>query len=171
MQSVATPCGGGHLVADVEGLECWTCTLHGDPVSKGRPRFARRGAKVISYTPARTSMFEAEAAALMAVEWGNRAPISTACELTVVSVFQRPGRLRCKHKRPCECDPGQAPKLTRPDLDNCAKAVSAAIQRAGVVHDDACVAALHAIKVWAAEGESPRTEIRLCWGPAVEAMR
>ena len=39
--------------------------------------------------------------------------------------------------------------------------------------DDSLICSLHAVKVYAADDpkDVPRTEIRLCWGPAVEAMR
>jgi Holliday junction resolvase RusA-like endonuclease len=165
-------------MTEIEGLECWTCTIYGDPVAKGRPRFGRRGSKVISYTPARTQVFEAEAAALFVESWGDRPPLSQPCELTVVSVFKRPERLRCKHKRPCECNPRRLPHVSRPDLDNCVKAVCDALQRftpdgRSVLVDDSRICSVHAVKVYAKDDpkDKPRTEIRLCWGPAVEALR
>ena len=165
-------------MADVEGLECWTCTLYGDPVAKGRPRFARRGARVISYTPAKTSTFEAQAAAHLLASWGDRPPLSQPCELTLVSVFRRPERLRCKHKRPCECDPRRLPALNAVDLDNCCKAIADSLQKRtaegrSVIANDSLICSLHAVKVYAADdpNDEPQTQIRLCWGPAVEAMR
>jgi len=167
------------MATEIEGLECWTCTIYGDPVAKGRPRFARRGKGVISYTPAKTQVFEAEAAALFVESWGDRPPLSRPCDLTVVSIFKRPERLRCKHKRPCKCNPRRLAHVSRPDLDNCVKAVCDALQRftpdgRAVLADDSLICSLHAVKVYCAdtsEDDKPRTEIRLCWGPAVEAMR
>jgi len=134
---------------------------------------------VIGYTPAKTQVFEAEAAALFVESWGDRPPLSRPCELTVVSIFKRPERLRCKHKRPCKCDPRRLPHVSRPDLDNCVKAVCDALQRftpdgRAVLADDSLICSAHAVKVYCAdtsEDDKPRTEIRLCWGPAVEAMR
>ena len=158
-------------MSEVEGLECWTCVIPGDPIAKGRPRLARRGKKVIRYTPQKTQSWELGAAAILARAWGRRPPLYCAVEVTVVAVFNRPGRLACKHKRPCNCSPGRVVHLKRPDLDNCIKAQLDALQRAGVIHDDSMVCALHAVKCYASENENPRTEIRLCWGPAVEAMR
>ena len=158
-------------MSDVEGLECWTCTIPGQPVGKGRPRFARRGKGVIAFTPKPTASWEMDAAAVMAREWGDRPQLDQPCELTVVAIFTRPQRLICKHKRACECDPGRVVHVSRPDLDNVCKAALDSAQRAGIVRDDAAICSLHAVKTFAATGEGPSVQVRLLWGDAVEAMR
>ena len=165
-------------MTEIDGLECWTCTIYGDPVAKGRPRFARRGRGVTSYTPAKTSAFEAEAAAFFLESWGDHPPLNQPCELTVVSIFKRPERLRCKHKRPCECNPRRLPALNAVDLDNCIKAIGDSLQKRtaegrSVIANDSLICAISAIKVYAADdpNDEPQTQVRLCWGPAVEAMR
>ena len=58
----------------------------------------------------------------------------------------------------------------KPDLDNVAKCAADSAQRS-ILRDDASITALHAVKVYAAEGEGPSVQVRLCWGDAVEAMR
>jgi len=160
-------------MSEVEGLECWTCTIPGQPVGKGRPRFARRGKGVIAFTPKPTASWEMDAAAVMAREWGDRPQLDQPCELTVLAIFTRPQRLICKHKRDCECDPARVVHDRNPDIDNVVKCCADALQRAGVVRDDAAICALHAVKVYAAEGERPSAslQIRLMWGDAVEALR
>ena len=163
--------GGAAEMSDVEGLECWTCTIPGQPVAKGRPRFVRRGKGVVAFTPKATASWEMDAAIVMGRAWGDRSMLIKGCELTVVAIFTRPQRLICTHKRACQCDPGRVVHLSRPDLDNVAKCSADAIQRAGILRDDSTICALHAVKVYAAEGESPGVQVRLLWGDAVEAMR
>lgn len=158
------------MASDVEGLHCWTCTIPGQPVGKGRPRFARRGAGVIAFTPKPTASWEMDAAAVMSREWGDRPQLDQPCELTVLAIFARPQRMTCKHRRPCKCKPGRAVMDRRPDLDNVAKCAADSAQRS-ILRDDSSITALHAVKVYAAVGEAPSVQIRLCWGPAVEAMR
>ena len=151
--------------------QVWTCTIPGQPVGKGRPRFARRGKGVTAFTPKPTASWEMDAAAVMAREWGDRSMLIKGCELTVVAIFTRPQRLTCTHKRACQCDPGRVVHTSRPDLDNVIKCAADAIQRAGILRDDASICAVHAVKVYAAESEGPSVQVRLLWGDVVEALR
>ena len=151
--------------------QVWTCTIPGQPVGKGRPRFARRGKGVIAFTPKPTASWEMDAAAVMAREWGDRPQLDQPCELTVVAIFTRPQRLICKHKRACECKPGRIVHSNRPDIDNVIKSCADSAQRAAILRDDASICALHAVKIYAAEGEGPSVQVRLMWGDAVEALR
>ena len=159
-------------MSDVEGLECWTCTIPGQPVAKGRPRFARRGKGVIAFTPKPSASWEMDAAIVMGRAWGDRPTLDQPCELTVAAIFPRPQRLICTHKRACECSPARVAHDRKPDLDNVVKAVCDALQRS-VIRDDSSVCSLHAVKVYSRAGgsESPCVQVRLCWGDAVEAMR
>ena len=163
--------GGAAEMSDVEGLECWTCTIPGQPVGKGRPRFARRGKGVIAFTPKPSASWEMDAAIVMGRAWGDRPTLDQPCELTVAAIFPRPQRLICKHKRPCKCSPARVAHDKRPDLDNVIKCAADSLQRAGVIRDDAAVCALHAVKVYSRSEEQACVQIRLCWGDAVEAMR
>lgn len=151
--------------------QVWTCTIPGQPVGKGRPRFARRGKGVIAFTPKPTASWEMDAAAVMAREWGGRSMLIKGCELTVVAIFTRPQRLICSHKRACQCDPGRVVHISRPDLDNVCKAVLDSAQKAAIFRDDSSVFAIHAVKTFAAEGEGPSVQVRLMWGDAIEALR
>ena len=41
--------------------------IHGKPMPKGRPRFSRRGSKVVTYTPRETEIYEMNIKALAQV--------------------------------------------------------------------------------------------------------
>jgi len=135
----------------------WTCVVHGPPVGKGRPRFARAGGFVRTYTPAKTARWEDGAAQVMASRW-HGAPLDCPVGLLVVAVVARPKNLRRK-KDP----PQRIPCTTRPDFDNYAKAAADALQRAGVVRDDAVIWSGTARKFYAALDEGPRVEVELTW--------
>ena len=44
-------------------------TVYGEPVGKGRPRFARRGTFVSTYTPQKTKTYEDEIRMMAKAEW------------------------------------------------------------------------------------------------------
>ena len=131
--------------------DTWSWTILGDPVGKGRPRFARCGSGVRTYTPERTATWEAIAREVFACSWDG-GPIADAVELDVVAVFRRPKRLdRVADVRQLH--------LARPDADNVLKAVGDALEKAGVVRNDSQVVKATAAKVYAREDEGPRVEV------------
>lgn len=135
----------------------WSCTIPGQPVGKGRPRFVgpRLGRKARAFTPSRTRAWEASAALWLRSAW-RAAPADGPVTLRIVAVLARPQRLM----RAREPD-GRLPHTTKPDADNVAKAVGDALQAAGVVGDDSQVVGLEVVKLYAAKGEDPHVLVEL----------
>lgn len=129
----------------------WSWTILGDPVGKGRPRFARSGPTVRTFTPARTAQWEAIAREVFACSWDG-GPIESLVELEVTAVFRRPKRLdRVADER--------QPHGARPDADNVLKAVGDALEKAGVVRNDSQVVRASVAKAYARGDEGPRVEV------------
>lgn len=122
----------------------------GIPKAKGRPRMTRKGHV---YTPAETVSFEnlvKVCAREAGIEYAFEGPVS----MTLTFVW--PAK---KLKR--KGDPvGRQWKGTRPDLDNCIKAVCDALNGTAYL-DDGQVVCVIAEKQYAAQGEAPRTEVRI----------
>lgn len=122
----------------------------GQPVAKGRPRFARATGR--AYTPERTVRYEA-IVALVASQALPRLPGDAEIEVELLFVFERPKRLSRKS------DPdGLVPHLAKPDLDNACKA---ALDGLSAHLRDQQVARITARKVYAERDGQPRTEIRI----------
>lgn len=128
----------------------------GQPKAKGRPRFARRGAHVVTYTDDATASYE-QMVGLLGRQAHDGPPLSVPCRVEFVAVFERPGRLNRK-KDP----PGRVPmdsKAAGTDLDNIAKALLDGLMRGGVLADDKLVVELVCRKVYAAKGEAAHTAV------------
>lgn len=82
-----------------------------DPVAKGRPKFARRGKFVATYTPAKTINFERALQSLVRAQY-KQAPQEGALEVGIIFYIKRPKT--CKNK---------LYPVVRPDIDNLLKAV------------------------------------------------
>lgn len=122
-------------------------TVPGPPRGKGRPRFAKVGGYVRTYTDAATASYE-NLVALAASEARNgAAPMAGPVTVHMRFAFQRP---KSDRKRPIA---GIVPyHAKRPDLDNLVKAVLDGINQAGVWTDDAQVAEVTALKVYGEPG-------------------
>ena len=95
-----------------------TVTVPGDPVAKGRPRFTRTGQ---SYTPAKTKKFENLVRLAYSLQQPDRKPAEGPIELTVRAYFRIP--TSWSKKKQAEAATEQMKKISKPDLDNCLKAV------------------------------------------------
>ena len=127
--------------------------IPGDPVSKGRPRFALNGH---ARTPTKTRQWEARAAYIARAIWKGE-PLSGPVAVQVEVVHKRPKRLMRKSDPPMRLVNGTATK----DLDNCVKAALDAVQ--GICfHNDNQVHEILARQWYTAEGEEPRVEIFVC---------
>ena len=128
--------------------------IPGEPVAKGRPRFARRGKFVTTYTPKETLNFE-QLVGWCAKEAGAdklRGPV----EVSAKFYFRLP-----KHKHRKTKPVEAKPKTTKPDLDNLIKAILDGLNNIAFV-DDAAVWKFSFIEKWhCAQDEVPRTEISL----------
>lgn len=125
----------------------------GPPVGKGRPRFARRGAFVATYTPAATANYESRVALAAHLAGVVRVPEGALLAVEVLAVFERPKRLRRKG------DPdGLIPHGVKPDADNVLKAVLDGLN--GVLADERVSTAI-VRKRYAERTGGARTEIRI----------
>jgi Holliday junction resolvase RusA-like endonuclease len=121
-----------------------TFKVNGTPVPKGRPKFARRGNFVSTYTPKTTLQYEDLIADGAKRAMGLSEPLETALE--VFFYFSIPIPKSYSKKRTDACLRG----LERPmkkDLDNLIKSVADGMNKI-VYKDDAQIVALHATKVY-----------------------
>ena len=128
-------------------------TVYGEPVGKGRPRFARRGTFVSTYTPQKTKTYEDEIRMMAKAAMGASEPLDTP---VTVAIYIRVGipASYSKQKRK-DALSGVLKPTKKPDLDNVAKCHLDAIQGI-IIFDDKLVVNLHVTKVYA---ETPAVEV------------
>jgi Holliday junction resolvase RusA-like endonuclease len=128
-------------------------TVYGEPVGKGRPRFARRGNFVSTYTPQKTKSYEDEIRMMAKAAMGSNELLDTP---VTVAIYIRVGipKSFSKQKRK-DALAGIIKPTKKPDLDNVAKCHLDAIQGI-IVFDDKLVVNLHVTKVYA---ETPAVEV------------
>lgn len=119
-----------------------TITLAGEPVAKGRPRFAMRGHVPMVYTPAKTMNYESALRAKAHLEMKDRPMFDGPVAVEMLAQVEVPKSWPKKKQAAAflgEIAPG------KPDVDNYAKLVGDALN--GVVWtDDAQIVDLHARK-------------------------
>ena len=107
-------------------------TIDGKPVAKGRPRFARRGAFVSTYTPAKTADYEAIiAAAGRASMIGQK--LTESALVAFFDIFIPYPKAFTKKQR-SEAGNGILRPVKKPDWDNFGKIISDALN--GIVYKD-----------------------------------
>ena len=127
-----------------------TFDVPGQPVGKGRPRFARVGNGVRTYTPKTTLDYEARVAWRCANRL-TKAPV----RVVIHAVFKRPKRLQRR------ADPdGLIWHAAKPELDKVIKAVLDGCQGRAYA-DDRQVVLIEAQAHYAEKTGSPRTEIEI----------
>jgi Holliday junction resolvase RusA-like endonuclease len=119
----------------------------GDPVPKGRPRFARRGTFVQTYTDSKTIEYETRVATLARMAIGSSEPLKG--HLTVYLYLRYAVPASYSKKRTEACLNGfEYPK--RVDLDNCYKSITDAMN--GIVYvDDSQIVEAHILKCYSLE--------------------
>ena len=126
-----------------------TYLVEGNPVGKGRPKFARRGNFVSTYTPTKTRDYEdlIKDAARKAMGSNDllETPVTVAIYITV------PIPASYSKKRTEACLSGSERPIKKPDIDNIAKCFLDAMNGA-VYHDDSQVLTLHITKVYGSVG-------------------
>ena len=128
-------------------------TIYGEPVAKGRPKFARRGNFVHAYTPAKTKTYEDEVHYMAACAMGASKPLEGAVEAYICITHAIP--VSYSKKRRLACLSGEEKHLKKPDSDNTAKAVIDGM--AGVVmKNDSQITSLHITKLY---GEIGKVEV------------
>ena len=127
--------------------------VYGEPVGKGRPRFAKRGNFVSTYTPQKTKTYEDEIRMMARAAMGSSEPLETS---VTVAIYIRVGipASYSKQKRK-DALAGTIKPTKKPDLDNIAKAFLDAMNEI-VYLDDKQVVGLHVTKVYA---ETPAVEV------------
>lgn len=114
-------------------------TIPGQPVAKGRPKFARRGAFVTTYTPEKTRSYEnlVKMAASAAME--GQEPSAAPLKLIVGLQLQIPASWSVKRRAAAAA--GAIKPTKKPDADNVLKGIKDGCN--GIVwRDDAQVVAI-----------------------------
>ena len=123
-----------------------TFTVEGIPVGKGRPKFARRGNFVSTYTPKKTVDYESTVKAAGKVAMGSTEPLETPISLYLYIRVPIPASYSKRVTAAC-LDGSQKP-TKKPDLDNIGKAIMDALN--GICYkDDSQIVNIHASKVYA----------------------
>ena len=130
-----------------------TYIVYGEPVGKGRPRFAKRGNFVSTYTPQKTKTYEDEIRMMAKAAMGSSEPLDTPM---TVAIYIRVGipASYSKQKRK-DALSGVLRPTKKPDLDNIAKCFLDGMNDI-VYLDDKQVVNLHVTKVYA---ETPAVEV------------
>ena len=126
--------------------------VDGPPHGKGRPRFARRGQYVTTYTDKRTVEYEKHVSWCAMEAMGIRHQIWTGpITVDITFVVRRP-KSKCRKKDPDE----RIPCMTKPDIDNAIKAILDGMSSI-VYTDDKNVIRVSASKWYGEKEEAPHT--------------
>jgi Holliday junction resolvase RusA-like endonuclease len=128
-------------------------TVYGEPVGKGRPRFARRGNFVSTYTPQKTKSYEDEIRMMAKAAMGASEPLETPVTVAIYIRVGIPASFS-KQKRK-DALSGMIKPTKKPDLDNVAKCFLDSMNEI-VYLDDKQVVNLHVTKIYA---ETPAVEV------------
>ena len=123
-----------------------TFSVEGTPVAKGRPKFARRGNFVSTYSPKKTVDYEAKVKEAGKDAMGSSEPLETP--LSLYLYVRVPIPASTTKKVLAEISANRVKPIKRPDLDNVLKAVSDALN--GICYkDDSQIVNIHCTKVYA----------------------
>ena len=128
-------------------------TIPGQPVGKGRPKFARKGGFVRAYTPEKTASYENLVAMAAHDAMKGKSLILGAADVTVRMYVSVPSSW--SKKKIIAALAGEIRPITKPDMDNVVKGIFDAMN--GIVwKDDSQVTDCSVIKRYA---ETPRAEV------------
>jgi len=126
-----------------------TFQVEGTPVGKGRPKFARRGNFVSTYTPTKTRDYEDLIKVAAKQAMGSSEPLKTPVAAYIYITVPIPQSYSKKRLKAC-LDGSERP-CKKPDCDNVMKAFLDAMN--GIVYDDdSQVVSLHGTKVYGTIG-------------------
>lgn len=111
-----------------------TFTVDGNPVAKGRPRFAKRGKFVQTYTPQKTKDYESLVMDAASTAMGVTEPLTTPIKVFIHIRMPVPKSASKKMRQ--DCLDGLLRPTKKPDWDNIAKAITDACN--GIVYVDDC---------------------------------
>ena len=125
-------------------------SVPGEPRGKGRPRFAKRGNFVKTYTDAKTASYEDQIRFYALKAMGDSKVIEGAVRVFVSIRMAVPKSY--SNKRREACLNGSDKPLKKPDWDNVAKSICDAMN--GVIYvDDTQIVEAHVTKQYAAHSE------------------
>ena len=122
----------------------------GQPRGKGRPRFARRGNFVKTYTDAATASYEDQIRFYALQAMGSSEPLKTALEAFIY--VRLPVPQSYSKKRTEACLSGLERPCKKPDLDNIIKAMMDGMNEV-IYDDDVQIVNITATKLYAAKAE------------------
>ena len=123
--------------------------VEGTPVPKGRPRFARRGKFVSTYSPKTTVDYETKVAEAAQIAMGSSEPLETPVGAYIYITLPIPASY--SKKRTQACLSGEERPTKKSDIDNFCKAVFDGMN--GIVFvDDSQIVSLHSTKVYGTVG-------------------
>lgn len=130
--------------------------IPGAPVGKGRPRFAKRGAHVVAYTPQKTAEYERLIKTLYNEKYGKpEFAEDDALSVEITAYTPIPTSFSKAKKRDAAAAIIRPTK--KPDIDNILKAVMDALN--GLAYaDDKQIVAVKAIKIYSAH---PGVDIKI----------
>jgi Holliday junction resolvase RusA-like endonuclease len=126
-----------------------TYLVEGNPIGKGRPKFARRGNFVSAYTPTKTRDYESVIKDAAQKAMGSNELLETP--VTVAIYITVPIPQSYSKKRSEACLNGSEKPIKKPDIDNIAKCFLDAMNEI-VYKDDTQVLTLHITKVYGTVG-------------------
>ena len=129
-----------------------TFEVSGPAVAKGRPRMTGKG---VAYTPAKTRAYEAHVRLAAQQAMGARSPFEGPVVVEVTAVLPVPKSWSRKKRE--DALSGATRPVTRPDVDNYAKAAIDAVNEI-VFRDDSQVTELVTRKLY---GDRPRLEVKV----------
>lgn len=119
--------------------------IEGKPFGKGRPRFARRGKFVSTYTDAKTKSYETTIRDAAKAAMGSSEPLETP--VAVYLYIRYPVPAAYSKKRSKDCLEGIERPTKKPDWDNVAKAICDSLNNI-VYKDDCQIVDAHVTKVY-----------------------
>ena len=122
-----------------------TFKVDGKPQGKGRPRFARRGKFVTTYTDDKTKTYENKIRDIAMLAMGTSKPLTTALEAFIYISYPVPASY--SKTRTKDCLEGLERPTKKPDIDNVVKAFLDSMNNIIYV-DDTQVVELHSTKVY-----------------------
>jgi Holliday junction resolvase RusA-like endonuclease len=123
--------------------------VEGTPIGKARPKFARRGNFVSTYTPTKTRDYEDQIREAAVKAMGTSEPLETPVAAYFYITMPIPASYSKKRREACLSNAERPMK--KPDTDNIVKAFLDAMNEV-VYKDDSQVCSLHATKVYGSVG-------------------
>ena len=126
-----------------------TFMVEGTPIGKGRPKFARRGNFVSTYTPTKTRDYETVIKEAAKKAMGSNELLETPVTVAIYITVPVPQSYSKKRTEACLKDIERP--IKKPDIDNVAKCFLDAMNDV-VYKDDTQVLTLHVTKVYGTVG-------------------